>query len=56
MVSSELITYDSNEAKVLDSPQAPTLNKLVLLMQTAAHIPDLHLTPHFKMKTDEKPY
>ena len=53
---SELILHDFNEAKVLDSLQEPTPKKTVLLMQTSGHIPDLDLTPNFKLKSDEKSY
>ena len=54
MFLSDLIMHDFMEARILDSLQEPTPRKAVLLMQTAAHIPDLDLTPHFKLKSDEK--
>lgn len=53
---SELIIHDFNEVKVLDSLQEWTPSKVVLLMQNVAHIPDSHLTPNFKLKSDEKSY
>lgn len=51
MILCELFVPDFTEAKVLDSLQEPSPSKHVLLMQTAAHIPDVYLTPHFNLKT-----
>ena len=31
-------------------------NKVALLMETAASIEDIYLTPHFKLKSGEKSY
>lgn len=49
-VLSELITHDFTGAEVLDSLQEfpPCAN--------LAHIPDLQVTSHLKLKTDEKSY
>lgn len=54
-VLSELITHDFREAKVTDSLQQST-PKFFLLVQTMAHIPQLHLTSYFKLKSSEESY